>query len=66
MLGVSAVIRPLPFGSIGNLDLLVMTGATLLFWLFGWIIGHRTITRSEGAILVLLYIAYTAVLICRA
>lgn len=66
VLGVSAVIRPLPFGSIGNLDLLVMTGATLLFWLFGWIIGHRTITRSEGAILVLLYIAYTAVLICRA
>lgn len=66
VLGVSAVIRPLPFGSIGNLDLLVMTGATLLFWLFGWIIGHRTITRSEGAILVLLYIAYTAVLISRA
>ncbi|MDE5705792.1 calcium/sodium antiporter [Muribaculum sp.] len=66
VLGLSAVIRPLPLGSIGNLDLLVMTGAALLFWLFGWIIGHRTITRTEGAILVLLYIAYTTVLIVNA
>lgn len=66
VLGLSAVIRPLPLGSIGNLDLLVMTGAALLFWLFGWIIRHRTITRIEGIILVLLYIAYTTVLIVNA
>ena len=66
VLGLSAVIRPLPLGSIGNLDLLVMTGAALLFWLFGWIIRHRTITRIEGIILVLLYIAYTIVLIVNA
>lgn len=58
VLGCSAVIRPLPFGSIGNVDLLVMTGACMLFWLFGWIIGHRTITRGEGAVMTAGYIAY--------
>ncbi len=66
VLGVSAVIRPLPFGTIDNTDLLVMTGAALLFWLFGWVIKHRTITRIEGAMLVACYIAYTAYLIANA
>lgn len=66
VLGVSSTIRPLPFGAIGNVDLLVMTGAALLFWLFGWVIKHRTITRIEGGILVACYIAYTAYLIANA
>ena len=66
ILGVSSVIRPLPFGEIGNLDLLTMTGSAILFWLAGWLIGHRVITRGEGVIFTLLYIAYTATLIIKA
>ena len=66
VLGVSAVIRPLPFGDIGNLDLLTMTGAAILFWLFGWLIGKRTITRPEGLVMALLYCAYSALLIAKA
>ncbi len=66
VLGVSATVAPLPFGSIGNFDLLTLLGASLAFWLFGWIIKYRTITRIEGAILAAAYIAYVAILIARA
>ncbi|MCM1355140.1 MAG: calcium/sodium antiporter [Staphylococcus sp.] len=65
VLGCTATVSPLEFGGIGNLDLLVLTGASLLFWLFGWFFKERTITRLEGAILTVCYLAYVAVLISR-
>ena len=65
VLGAAATISPLPLGTIGNFDLLTLTAACLLFWLFGWIIRRRTITRPEGAILTATYIAYVAILIAR-
>ncbi len=58
VLGASAVIRPLPFGNIGNVDLLTMTAACLLFWIFGWFFSTRTIPRAEGAVLSCCYIGY--------
>ena len=63
VLGAAATISPLPFGNIGNFDLITLTLASLLFWLFAIIIGHRKITRPEGALLTLLYITYTLILI---
>ena len=66
VLGVTATVRPLSFGGIGNLDLLVLTGASLLFWLFGWFFKQRTITRAEGTVLTLGYIAYVTALIMQA
>lgn len=66
VLGATATIRPLDFGGIGNLDLLVLTGACVLFWLFGWFFKQRTITRIEGIALTLCYIAYILVLILQA
>lgn len=64
--GVGAVVRPLQFGSIGNVDLLVLTAASLLFWLFGRIIGHNTVTRAEGAFLFLCYVGYMVWLVANA
>lgn len=58
VLGTAAVIHPLQFNGITVVDLGVMTGGTLLFWLFGWIINTRTITRPEGGIMVAAYLAY--------
>ncbi len=58
VLGVTSTISPLDFGGIGNLDLLTMTGAALLFWLVGWYWGDKTINRSEGAIMILMYVIY--------
>ena len=63
VLGASAVITPLPFGSIGNLDLLTLLAASVAFWLFGWFFKTRTITRVEGGVLVAGYVAYIAALL---
>lgn len=63
VLGCSAVIRPLPFGSIGNVDLLVLTLACVLFWLFGRFFASRSISRTEGGLLTAMYVAYIAYLV---
>ncbi len=63
VLGAAATARPLGFGSIGNLDLLTLTAASLLFWIFGWFFKERTITRWEGGILAALYVAYVIILV---
>ncbi len=65
VLGLSATIRPLPFGGIGNFDLGTLLVASVLFWLFGWLFRKRTITRAEGAVMVAVYVGYVAVLISR-
>ncbi len=65
VLGLSATIRPLPFGGIGNFDLGTLLVASVLFWLFGWLFRERTITRAEGAVMVAVYGGYVAVLISR-
>lgn len=65
VLGTSATIRPLAFGSIGEADLLVLLGASLLFWLFGWRFKDKEITRWEGGVLAACYVAYTVWLIVR-
>ncbi|MDE6310356.1 MAG: calcium/sodium antiporter [Muribaculaceae bacterium] len=63
VLGASATIRPLTFGSIGIVDLLVLAGSCLLFWLTGAVYGKRTFTRVEGAVLTIAYILYTVYLL---
>ena len=63
VLGCSATISPLPMGGINNVDMLVLISSALLFWLVGWFFKKRTITRVEGALLVICYVAYTAYLI---
>lgn len=66
VLGTSATIIPLQFGSIGNIDLLTLLGASILFLLFGWLIKTRTITRGEGIVMVAVYVAYVAWLVANA
>lgn len=58
VLGCAATVRPLPFGTVGNTDLIILVGCSILFWLFGWFFRLRTITRWEGAILFACYIGY--------
>ena len=63
VLGCSATISPLPMGGINNIDMAVLIGSAILFWIVGWFFKKRTITRWEGALLVICYVAYTAFLI---
>lgn len=65
VLGVSATISPLSLGGINNVDMVVLVSSAILFWLVGWFFKKRTITRVEGALLVICYIAYTAYLIAQ-
>lgn len=58
VLGVTSTVMPLQFGNITIVDLGVLVGASLLFWIFGWFFRRRTITRFEGAILLAAYVAY--------
>lgn len=60
VLGLTATVTPLPFGGIGEGDLLVMTAAAVLFWFFGWKFGNKVINRWEGGGLVACYVAYVA------
>lgn len=66
VLGCSATIRPLPFGAITEVDLLVLFASCVLFWIFGWFFGNRTINRAEGGLLVAGYIAYMIYLVADA
>lgn len=63
VLGVSSTVAPLPFGGITSVDLSVLLGACVLFWVFGRVIGNKVITRLEGGIMVACYLAYTLWLI---
>lgn len=63
VLGCSASITPLHLSGITNFDLFTLVGSGILLWLFGLFFAKRTITRIEGGIMILCYVAYTAVLI---
>ena len=63
VLGCSASITPLHLDGITNFDLLVLVGSSILLWLLGVFFGKRTITRLEGSLLILCYVAYTDFLI---
>ena len=65
VLGCSASISPLPMGGITNFDMAVLVGSAILFWIVGWFFKKRTITRVEGALMVICYVAYTAYLIAQ-
>ena len=63
VLGASATISPLPMGGITNFDLLWLLGASVLMFVAGKYYKERTITRPEGVVMVLAYVAYTGLLI---
>ena len=65
VLGCSSTIAPLSMGGINNMDMLVLVGSAVLFWIVGWFFKKRTITRVEGGLLVVCYVAYTAYLIAQ-
>ena len=66
ILGVSSLVRPLPFAAGSNLDVGVMLAATVLLFVvarFGP--KERFLERWEGALLLGAYAAYLVVLVVR-
>jgi cation:H+ antiporter len=58
VLGISSIIRPLPFNTVLNFDMGVMIGSNLVVALFVYVGRGRMITRFEGALMMLVYLAY--------
>ncbi|PIB34052.1 sodium:proton exchanger [Reichenbachiella sp. 5M10] len=65
ILGLSSIIRPLPFDVISNTDILmVITASTLL--IFAVIVGKRPrIDRWEGVLFLIVYFSYLTYLVLR-
>ena len=66
ILGCSAAITPISLQGFSFVDYYVLIGSSLLIYAVTRYGGKSVITRWEGALLVIAYVAYTAYLICRA
>jgi len=65
IIGISSLIRPLPFAVISNIDILVVIGASTAL-LFTMATGKKNIIdRWEGGVFVALYAAYIVYLVMR-
>lgn len=60
IMGVSSVISPLQYSKVFNPGQFLMIGATALLFLMMFNPKRHRLDRWEGAILVLIYVAYTA------
>lgn len=63
ILGVSAIIRPLPINASTNFDIAVCFGATLLLFIFCFTPQRDRLSKHEGIVFLSGYIAYVAYLI---
>ena len=65
ILGVSAVIRPLPYDMAFNGDMYFLAAGTFALFAMMFTGGRKRLDRWEAALLLAAYIAYTALLITR-
>ena len=59
VLAITAVIRPVPFKSAMNIDLLVMCFASLMLFFTMFTGGKREIDRWEAILFLIIYLSYT-------
>nr|NQU93258.1 calcium/sodium antiporter [Bacteroidota bacterium] len=65
VLGISAVIRPLPFNNVMNTDLAMVIASNVILFLILAIGKGKRIGKSEGFILMIVYLVYIIGLILR-
>jgi len=65
ILGLSAILRPLPFSPALNTDVLVGLVATIILFMFMFIGKKHTLERWQGFLFIALYFIYVAYLIYR-
>lgn len=65
VLGISSVIRPIPFSTAGNIDISVLILASLILFTAMFTGGRRRLDRWEGAFLLLFYAFYIGCLLVR-
>jgi len=65
ILGVTAIIKPLPFDTAANIDVLFTTIITFLLFIFMFIGKKHTLQRWQGVCFVLLYVGYISYAVLR-
>lgn len=65
ILGLTAAITPIDFNVMLNIDIWILAGVTVIFFLFTFTGGSHKIDRLEGAALLLLYGMYLAFVVVR-
>ncbi|MDD3284797.1 MAG: calcium/sodium antiporter [Patescibacteria group bacterium] len=65
VLGLSAIIRPVLFNSVLNVDVLFGTFITILVFIYMFVGKKNVIQRWQGASLVFLYVGYIVYLVIR-
>lgn len=65
VLGVSSIIRPLPFQAYNTIDIGMAIAASMLLFIFMFTGGRRKLDRWEGVMFIVLYIGYISFLIKR-
>lgn len=65
ILGVSGLISPLAFKPELNFDLLVLVGTSVLLFVWMFLGKKHTLEKWQGAVFILLYIAYIAAIVSR-
>lgn len=65
ILGLSSVIRPLPFSRAMEIDVAVCVFATLLLFLFMFVGKKHTLQRWQGAMFIIMYVGYIGYLVAR-
>lgn len=63
VLGVSASISPIAISPIAFIDMLILFIVTIIVYIFA--LSKRSLNKTEGAIIILIYIAYMAYAIIR-
>lgn len=65
ILGVSAVVRPIPFDEIFNIDLYLLFAGTAFLFLAMYTSGKMKLDRWEAAVLLAVFLAYTGYLVMK-
>lgn len=65
ILGISAVVNPIPFNNVFNTDLYLLFGGTIFLFVAMFMSGKKRLDRWEAAVLLLTFIVYTGILISR-
>lgn len=65
ILGVSAVVRPIPYDTVFNTDLYILFGGTVFLFVAMFIAGKRKLDRWEAGVLLATYLIYTLYLITK-
>ena len=63
ILGITGLIRPLPYSTAMNFDLYILLGSTVALMIFMFTLNTRKLDRWEAALMLMGYVVYTVFLI---